>query len=70
MVPNEQQPGSAEPLTYLGDALEALNYAVSKIESDVSGDGVPSRTGMAMLRDAADLVKKAVPEVGKLRRRQ
>jgi hypothetical protein len=62
--------GSSEVVTSLVDAQNALIEAVSRVMNDVDRDGVPSRTGMAMLRDAADLVKKAVPEVGKLRRRQ
>jgi hypothetical protein len=47
-----------------------LVEAVERVMNDVDLDGAPSRTGMAMLRDAADLVKRAVPEVGKLRRRK
>jgi hypothetical protein len=69
MVLNEEL-SVAGPLAALNSAEAALNDAIAKVQTDVADDGVPSRTGMAMLRDAADLVKRAVPEVGKLRRRQ
>ena len=59
-----------EAVVALGAAKNALLQANDRIVADVDADGVPSRTGMAMLRDAADLVKHAVPEVGKLRRRK
>lgn len=62
-------PGSSEVVTVLVDAAMALNDAVSKVMADMDGDGVPSRTGMAMLRDATDRVKRSVTEVGKLRRK-
>lgn len=67
---NDPKPGPSEVVTALHDTWVALGDAVSRVMEDMDRDGVPSRTGMAMVRDAADQVKRAVPEVGKLRRRK
>jgi hypothetical protein len=62
-------PPAPEPVSALAKAKRELDAAVARIETEVAARGAPSRVGVAMLRDAIDGLKRAVPHAGAPKRK-